>query len=188
MIFANAVISLEVRTINLKPVINNGRTNYYVSDDGRVFNSKNKEKAQRINKDGYLKVDLYRNGNRTTERVNRLVATAFIPNPENKPDVNHKDGNKLNNHYSNLEWVTKSENMKHAYQTGLAKAHPTYGMRGHKNPNAGRKGFSIQIVETGETYDNAAKCARAIGGDDRRISDCITGKQKSHRGYHFKRV
>lgn len=56
-----------------------------------------------------------------TVRLHRAVAAAFVPNPDNLPEVNHIDGNKLNNHASNLEWTTRKGNMRHAYATGLAK-------------------------------------------------------------------
>lgn len=59
--------------------------------------------------------------------IHRLVAETFIPNPENKPTVNHKDGNKLNNNVDNLEWATHSENMQHAFKTGL-----NHSTKGHK--------------------------------------------------------
>ena len=60
-------------------------------------------------------------GNKRTECIHRLVASHFIPNPDNKPQINHKDGNKANNHVDNLEWVTCSENSQHAHDTGLSK-------------------------------------------------------------------
>jgi hypothetical protein len=69
----------------------------------------------RHDKDGYLLVDLQNAGKKVTYKVHRLVAIAFIKNPKNKPQVNHKDGNKENNNVNNLEWVTDSENKVHRY-------------------------------------------------------------------------
>lgn len=71
----------------------------------------------------YLEVKLYKDGRGTGKnyKVHRLVAEAFLPNPDNKPQVNHIDGNTFNNDVSNLEWVTDSENQKHAWDNGLHK-------------------------------------------------------------------
>ena len=68
---------------------------------------------------GYREVRIKINGKGILKLLHRLIAEAFIPNPENKPEVNHKDGNKLNNEIENLEWVTHSEQRQHAYDTGL---------------------------------------------------------------------
>lgn len=68
---------------------------------------------------GYLAVTLAKNKVNTKIRVHKLVALNFIPNPENKPHINHKDGNKHNNSVDNLEWVTPKENTKHAIENGL---------------------------------------------------------------------
>lgn len=76
-----------------------------------------RELTYTLNNRGYYSVGI----RRKTYMVHRLVAQAFIPNPENKPCVNHIDGNKLNNHVSNLEWCTVQENNLHARQTGLHK-------------------------------------------------------------------
>lgn len=83
------------------------------------YSSKEKLLEPQIIKNGYLVVRLKKNGNRSTKLINRLVAESFIPNPEDKLEVNHKDLNKLNNHVDNLEWSTRSENMKHAYKNGV---------------------------------------------------------------------
>lgn len=68
---------------------------------------------------GYRAVELCINNNKYIVEVHRLVALAFIPNPENKPEVNHKDRNRSNNNVENLEWVTQSENVAHAYRNGV---------------------------------------------------------------------
>ncbi len=72
-----------------------------------------------LNKDGYLHVILYKNNKQKTHTIHRLVAIAFIPNPDNLPEVNHKDGVKINCRKDNLEWCTKEENEYHAMENGL---------------------------------------------------------------------
>lgn len=162
-------------------------SNYEVSNTGKVrrVGSEN-DHSTRENARGYMVTDLYREGVRCHARVHRLVAEEFVPNPDNKPEVNHIDGNKKNNTASNLEWVTKKENCRHAWNTGLVK--PSYSMRGKCNPNAGRKGKPFRIVETGEVFDTLKECEDAINGNNRHINDCLRGRQNTHRGYHFEYV
>lgn len=99
---------------------------YEVSNLGRVKRIKagmgaraSKILKQYLGSDGYMRIGLTVNNKEKYFFVHRLVATAFIPNLENKPQVNHIDGNKLNNSVSNLEWVTAQENIDHAWRTGL---------------------------------------------------------------------
>ncbi len=117
-----------------RPVI--GYEEYYlVSEDGQI---KTRERACNIHHNskmirrpkflrvyehpsGYNVVTLYKNRKRTLCGVHRLVAMAFVENAENKPQVNHKDGDRRNNHYSNLEWVTNYENQQHAIFNGLVR-------------------------------------------------------------------
>lgn len=164
-------------------------THYSISSEGRVRNDEtNKMKSMDATSDGYHKVDLYSNGKRTSVRVHRLVAEAFIPNPNKLPQINHIDGNKENNNVKNLEWVNNSQNMIHAYRTGLATPHPTYGMRGHKNPNGGRKGIPIFCVETNQAFSSAAEAERITGIPDSCICDCLKGKCDHAHHLHFKYV
>ena len=72
-----------------------------------------------MNEKGYLSVELWCNYKRKVKKIHRLVAETFIKNPFFKKEINHKDGNKKNNCVENLEWCTRSENMSHAYRTGL---------------------------------------------------------------------
>ena len=161
-------------------------SNYMVSNTGRVRRNGSEKDCSTKDRHGYLSVDLYKDGERMTRGIHRLVAEAFIPNPYDKPEVNHKDGNKHNNCVSNLEWVTKKENCRHAWNMGLVK--PSRSMLGRKNPNAGRKGKPIRIIETGEIFESSLACEKAIDGNNRHINDCLRGRQKTHRGYHFEYV
>jgi len=92
------------------------------SISGKFKSKKDKLLSRRIDKDGYVICAIYKNQKRKDFKIHRLVAKAFIPNPENKSMVNHKDGIKDHNWVDNLEWCTQGENEKHAYRTGL-KSH-----------------------------------------------------------------
>lgn len=97
---------------------------YLISNFGRVRSlHKGQDRILKLShtKDGYVKCGICIHGSPCRFRVNRLVAEAFIPNPDNKPTVNHLDGNKDNNRADNLEWATLSEQMYHAYERGLKK-------------------------------------------------------------------
>lgn len=95
---------------------------YIINTDGKLINTiKSKEVSTRISNKGYLRVNLYYKSNQYDKFIHRLVAETFIPNPENKPCVNHIDGNKQNNNVNNLEWCTYSENEIHAYKIGIKR-------------------------------------------------------------------
>ena len=109
--------------------------NYQISNFGRIKskeritnvgikNVKEIKREERIlklfhNKKGYTQTILYRDKKQYPIKIHRLVANAFIPNPENKPQVNHIDGDKNNNRIDNLEWCTQAENIQHSYKAGL---------------------------------------------------------------------
>ncbi len=168
--------------------------NYEVSTYGNIRRSNNhKIKQPILDQRGYYKVDLYKDGKRKTKRIHRAVMEAFVEcdDPNNK-QINHIDGNKLNNEITNLEWCTGSENMKHAYKTGLIDINKIKGrpspMKGRKNPNAGRDGKPIRIVETGEEFDSAADCEKKLGIRSKGICDVLKGRQHTCGGYHFEYI
>lgn len=106
-----------------------------ITSSGEVWSKRtNKFLVQGISKTGYPVLSTRiggRDGKCYCFKVHKFVADAFVPNPENKPFVNHKDGDKRNNNSWNLEWVTASENTIHAYENGLA-----YALKGIENPSS----------------------------------------------------
>jgi hypothetical protein len=100
-----------------------GFTNYFVSNKGDIMSRWRKDELilkYRINKKGYCKIGLSKDKRSHQRCIHRLVAIAFIENPFNKEQVNHKDGVKTNNNVNNLEWVTPMENIDHAFMTGIS--------------------------------------------------------------------
>lgn len=100
---------------------------YEVSDSGDIRNKDGAMLSPYKGKGGYIVYDLRGNGKRKMSYLHRILAKAFILNPNNSPFINHKDGNKTNNDLNNLEWCTAQENMDHAIQTGLFKPKPLLG-------------------------------------------------------------
>lgn len=112
---------------------------------------------------GYITVDFSGNG---TYSAHRLVALTFIPNPENKPEVNHLDGNKTNNSVANLEWATPAENIQHAFRTGLVS--PSYGQSHHRTAlNEQQIKTCSEMHQNGRTF---AEIAGIFGVDRHTVS------------------
>ena len=152
---------------------------YQVSNLGRTkslnYNHTKKEKILKpsLNEKGYLLVNLYKEGKGRSYLVHRLVAQAFIPNPEDKPQVNHKDEDKTNNKVENLEWVTSKENINYGTRTermAKSQSKPIYGINIKTNER-------IEFPSTME--------AGRSGFDQGHIVNCLKGRGKSHKGYRW---
>lgn len=153
---------------------------YDVSNFGRVKSlprngtiSKSRILKPLKKKSGYLDIVLQKNGKRTYKHIHQIVALTFIPNPLDKPQVNHKDGNKYNNHVNNLEWNTASENLNHKYR--ILKCKPS---RHHMK--------SIVCLETGEIFDSIKAAERKYGESYGAIQHYLVGKTKSAYGLHWR--
>ena len=129
-------------------------------------------KATNLDTKGYVMVSLKKDGKSSRHRIHRLVAQAFIPNPENLSQVNHKDENKENNCIDNLEWCTNNYNGK--YGTRLKRI---------SDSNKGRQVHnSIKVIVFGEVYDSLSKAGEAIGVCGDTIKNRI---EKNIEGYSY---
>lgn len=150
----------------------NGR--YFISEYGFVYNAVMKRMRPCINrKTGYCTVLLWKDGKAHMRYVHRLVAEAFLDNPGIKCEVNHKDGCKQNNAVWNLEWISRSANMAHAYRTGL---------RNTTAVSAFTK--DGKFVKTFESVSEAKRFCNV--SYNAGISNCLTGKTKTAHGYIWK--
>lgn len=132
-------------------------------------------------KQGYLAVVLVKDSNRYNLRVNRIIATVYLANPENKPDVNHKDCNKINNSVNNLEWVTKEENMQHAELNGLVKRKSGFDNKRSKPIIC--FDLSGNILKE---YGSKGDAARDLNISRGNITNVLRGKCQQESGFIFK--
>ena len=157
--------------------------NYSVTMSGRVINNttkKCKKPSDNHSGKGYLYVDLYNNGKRKRFYIHRLVAELYIQNPENKPYVNHKDGNPRNNCVENLEWCTPLENVEHA--SGVLGV-----MKAYKKANCKRQ-KSVQQIDCKTkkvvaVYSSMREAERKTGINSSYICQICKGKFKQCFGY-----
>lgn len=152
---------------------------YEVSNFGRVRSyprNGTKDKnihilRQSLSKTGYCRVALSKNSRMKSYGVHRLVAKAFIPNPEDKSEVNHIDGDPSNNSADNLEWVTRSEN----------HIHRVYELK----HNSLKRCKKVLCVETGEIFPSVREAARVLKRDHKGIVRAISGQYEQSYGYHW---
>jgi hypothetical protein len=151
---------------------------YQVSSLGRVRNKvTNKVLKHALNKSGYHRVNLYNESGMKSKFVHRLVAEAFIPNTDNKPEVNHIDEDKTNNSVDNLNWMTRLENAN-------------YGTNNERMAKAKSIPIIATNLKTGESkqFNSTKECARQLGLNHSNITHVLKDRYKHTGGYTFKYI
>ena len=178
-----------------------GFEDYTIDEKGNIY-SKRKRKylKQTINKFGYCKVTLQKDKHKKAFSVHRLVAQAFIPNPKNKPQVNHIDSNRQNNNVKNLEWVTAKENIQHALKNKRFKNMAIINSERMKKSKLYLKGYPLANEVTKkkvakfdkcnnliEVYESISEASRQTGIKISSISCSANNKRKTGGGFiwHF---
>lgn len=196
---------------------------YEVSDTGLVRSLDRVDRLNRFKKGtlkapcdngrGYLCVNLKAHGKQAQKTIHRLVATAFIPNPDNLPVINHIDGNRGNNDISNLEWCTQLENMRHAFKTGLIKHKPLTDEQKLKVSTTTKEAMSrpeikekirqlakgkvgvksarhkeVINLDTGETFISVREASKFYRIHESNLASCCRGERSIAGGYHWKYI
>ena len=153
--------------------------NHFIDNSPRIM-------RQTISTCGYRQIMLYKDSNPKVKYVHRLVAEAFIQKEEGKQQVNHKDGNKLNNDADNLEWVSARRNTRHAIEMGLRPVNQTIGKYGSNNPLSrpvDQYDLNGNLVRR---WDSCTDAAEYYSTSKNSIRRCINGHRKTHRGFIWK--
>lgn len=147
---------------------------YAITRDGKVWSHRTKKfLSPGKRKDGYLQVGLYKDGKRKNVYIHKLVAEAFLENPENLPFVNHKDECKTNNNVKNLEYCTPKYNCN-------------YGTRNKRITEKNCR--KVYCFETEKIYNSYSEAAKELGLYQSEISRICNGERKASKGYHFYRI
>ena len=161
---------------------------YKISPNGEIINKKNNTKVKcRISKDGYLRATIYYKKKGYIKSIHRLVAETFInKNPINQIlEVNHIDGNKLNNSISNLEWVTHKENINHAWKNKLFEPVREASKRyGKNNPNA-KKVYQIKDNVVIQVFNTIKEASIKTKTNKTNIGKCCNNKRKKANGFKW---
>lgn len=159
---------------------------YFLREDGEIISMKSGRQKVLKGYSGknYRYYSLMRDGMQVQVTGHRLIAKAFIPNPENKPEVNHKDGNKTNNRVENLEWTTRSENAKHAYKNNLITLTGDHLKLMQANSGKAQAKFTeaeaemIKLIYENMNKPSAARIAKAYKCSKPTILKIVNGTMK----------
>ena len=165
-----------------------GYPNYEVSNFGRIkslnYKCSGKEQIMKLKKDDYLRIQLFNNGKDKFFQVHRLVALAFIPNPDNLPIINHKDENKYNNKVENLEWCDIQYN--NCYGTRLERVRKKMSEIRKGKPKYKHRKPILQYTLDGDfirEWDSAITASKELNIINSGICSCLKGRYKSSGGY-----
>jgi hypothetical protein len=154
-----------------------GYENYSVTRDGRVINTNTDHQLKgQINNCGYVRVELSKDGKQKKWFVHRLVASAYLPNPHNLPQVNHKDGNKTNNCDDNLEWCDASSNHKHSFRELGRPVVKVYDLSNGKTKIPAH--IIPQLVERKKT-STYRELAKELSVHPKYLSEVLRGKVRA---------